>query len=90
MVAAMEAFTAQACASSPRTAHEPSGPKLFEVGAGKLHADVGLLRQCLHTLLALTQQFDKFQPLRSRQGFADAANLLVEAIFDYSHDGITV
>ena len=71
-------------------AHEPSCPKLLEVRAGKLHADVGLLRQCLHTLLALAQELDKLQPLRARQGFADAADLLVQPILDFSHDEITV
>jgi hypothetical protein len=58
--------------------HQPRQPKLLEVRAGQLDADVGLRCQQLDGLLALAQEFDQFESLGTGHRLGDAGNLFVE------------
>ncbi len=50
----------------------------LEMGARQAHVDARLLRERLHRLLALGEQFDQLEPLRAGERLADAGDVFVK------------
>jgi hypothetical protein len=61
---------------------ESSSPEHMEVLGSICEAHAGFLSQDLDRPFTLTEKVEKFQPLWTRNGFADSGELLVDCVFE--------